>query len=64
MPGLRNEQSKMQIGYVCIKGEKKLYVQCDGVRQYYGTLHGGKANKFLKMIERWDENGGNDGRCD
>ena len=29
-------------------------------RQYYGTLIPNKADKFLKMLQKWDEAGGND----
>ena len=50
----------MEIGYVNIGNQKKLYVQVGNERQYYGTLQANKADKFLKMLEKWDEAGGGD----
>ena len=72
MAGLRNRHADMEIGYVNIGTQKKLYVQVWHKRQYYGTLMSAKADKFLKMLEKWaesvaemmeeklDEAGGND----
>ena len=50
----------MEIGYVNVGGKKQLYVQVGQERQYYGTLMSAKADKFLKMLEKWDEAGGGD----
>ena len=61
MAGLRNKHADMEIGYVNIGTQKKLYVQEGGVKQYYGTLMQDKAGKFLEALKRWDEAGGNDG---
>lgn len=61
MPSLRNTHANMEIGYVTVGTQKKLYVQIGTQRQYYGTLMSGKADRFLRMLEKWDENGGNDG---
>lgn len=60
MPGLRNSNINMEIGYCTAGKQKKLYVQVGHERQYYGTLMSAKADKFLKMLEKWDEAGGND----
>lgn len=60
MAGLRNKHADMEIGYVNIGTQKKLYVQVGHERQYYGTLMSAKADKFLRMLEKWDEAGGND----
>ena len=60
MAGLRNKSANMEIGYVNIGTQKKLYVQVGHERQYYGTLISAKADKFLRMLERWDEAGGGD----
>lgn len=60
MAGLRNKHAGMEIGYVNIGNQKKLYVQVGNERQYYGTLQANKADKFLKMLEKWDEAGGGD----
>lgn len=38
----------------------QLYIQVGKERQYYGTLMYDKADKFLRMLEKWDEAGGND----
>ena len=57
---LKNKAADMEIGYVNSGGQKKLYVQVGNERQYYGTLMASKADKFLKMLEKWDEAGGND----
>jgi hypothetical protein len=51
----------MEIGYTVINGKYQLYVQVGQERQYYGTLIGGKAKKFLKLLEQWDKAGGGDG---
>ena len=61
MAGLRNKHADMEIGYVNVGGKKQLYVQVGQERQYYGTLLSGKADKFMRLLEKWDENGGNDG---
>jgi len=55
MAGLRNKHADMEIGYVNIGTQKKLYVQVGHERQYYGTLMSAKADKFLRMLEKWDE---------
>ena len=60
MAGLRNKHADMEIGYVNIGNQKKLYVQEGNVRQYYGTLMSAKADKFLRMLEKWDKAGGSD----
>ena len=60
MPGLRNSSTNMEIGYCTAGKQKKLYVQIGHERQYYGTLMSAKADKFLKMLEKWDEAGGGD----
>lgn len=60
MAGLKNKSAGMEIGYVNIGTQKKLYVQVGHERKYYGTLMSGKADKFLKMLKKWDEAGGND----
>ena len=60
MADLRNKHAGMKIGYVNIGAQKKLYVQVGHERQYYGTLMSAKADKFLRMLEKWDEAGGND----
>lgn len=61
MAYLKNRHADMEIGYVKVGGKTQLYVQCNGVRQYYGTLIPTKADKFMRLLERWDEAGGNDG---
>ena len=60
MPYLKNSTANMEIGYVNIGAQKKLYVQVGHERQYYGTLMSAKADKFLKMLKKWDEAGGGD----
>ena len=60
MPNLKNKTANMEIGYVNIGSQKKLYVQVGNERQYYGTLIANKADKFLKMLKKWDKAGGND----
>ena len=60
MPNLKNKTANMEIGYVNIGTQKKLYVQVGNERQFYGTLQANKADKFLKMLQKWDEAGGND----
>ena len=60
MAGLKNKSADMEIGYVTIGNQKKLYVQVGKERQYYGTLMSAKADKFLRMLEKWDEAGGGD----
>lgn len=57
MASIKNSNSNMEIGYVNIGTQKKLYVQVGHERQYYGTLMSAKADKFLKMLEKWDEAG-------
>ena len=51
----------MEIGYVMVGRKYQLYEQEGNERQYYGTLIGGKAKKFLKLLEQWDKAGGSDG---
>ena len=60
MPNLRNKAIDMEIGYVNVGTKKQIYIQIGKERQYYGTLIPSKADKFLKMIQKWDEAGGND----
>lgn len=60
MPGLRNSNINMEIGYVGVGKQKKLYIRIGQEMEYYGTLMSGKADKFLKMLQKWDEAGGND----
>lgn len=60
MAKLRNNAGNMEIGYVNVGSQKKLYVQIGNERQYYGTLMSDKADKFLKMLEKWDSLGGAD----
>ena len=60
MASLRNKHADMGIGYVQIGTKTQLYIQVGHERQYYGTLMSGKADKFLRMLEKWDEAGGND----
>ena len=60
MPSLKNSTANMEIGYVQIGTKTQLYIQVGKERQYYGTLKSGKGDKFLKMLQKWDEAGGND----
>ena len=60
MPSLRNNAIDMEIGYVTVGKQTQLYIQVGKERQYYGTIKAGKGDKFLKMIQKWDEAGGND----
>ena len=60
MPNLRNNAIDMEIGYVNVGTKKQIYIQIGKERQYYGTLIPNKADKFLKMLQKWDEAGGND----
>ena len=60
MPNLRNKAIDMEIGYVNVGTKKQIYIQIGKERQYYGTLIPNKADKFLKMLQKWDEAGGND----
>jgi len=60
MAGLRNKHADMEIGYVQIGTKTQLYIQVGNKRQYYGTLMSAKADKFLRMLEKWDEAGGGD----
>lgn len=60
MAKLRNNAGNMEIGYVYLCGKAHLYVQVGQERQYYGTLMSDKADKFLKMLEKWDQLGGGD----
>ena len=60
MPNLRNNAIDMEIGYVNVGTKKQIYIQIGKERQYYGTLIPNKADKFLKMIQKWDEAGDND----
>lgn len=52
MASLRNKHADMEIGYVQIGTKTQLYIQVGRERQYYGTLKPGKADKFLKMIQK------------
>lgn len=60
MPHLRNKHTGMEIGYVSAGKQKKLYIRIGQEMEYYGTLMSGKADKFLKMLKKWDEAGGGD----
>lgn len=60
MASLKNSSANMEIGYVNVGTKKQIYIQIGKERQYYGTLIPNKADKFLKMIQKWDEAGGND----
>lgn len=60
MAGLKNKTANMEIGYVGVGKQKKLYIRIGQEMEYYGTLMSGKADKFLKMLKKWDEAGGND----
>ena len=60
MASLKNSSANMEIGYVQVGTKTQLYIQVGKERQYYGTLMSGKGEKFLKMIKKWDEAGGND----
>ena len=61
MPNLKNKTANMEIGYVGVGEQKKLYIRIGQEMEYYGTLMSGKADKFLKMLKKWDDEGGNDG---
>ena len=50
----------MEIGYVTVGKQTQLYIQVGKERQNYGTLKSGKGEKFLSMLRKWDEAGGND----
>ena len=60
MASLKNKHANMEIGYVQIGTKTQLYIQVGQERQYYGTLKSGKGDKFLKMLQKWDETGGGD----
>ena len=60
MASLKNSNANMEIGYVTVGKQTQLYIQVGQERQYYGTLKSGKGEKFLKMLQKWDEAGGND----
>lgn len=60
MASLRNKRANMEIGYVGVGKQKKLYIRIGQEMEYYGTLMSGKADKFLRMLEKWDEAGGGD----
>ena len=60
MPNLKNKTANMEIGYVGVGKQKKLYIRIGQEMEYYGTLMSGKADKFLKMLKKWDEAGGGD----
>ena len=60
MASLKNSNANMEIGYVQVGTKTQLYIQVGRERQYYGILKSGKGDKFLKMIQKWDEAGGND----
>ena len=60
MASLRNNHIGMEIGYVTVGKQTQLYIQVGKERQYYGTLKSGKGEKFLSMLRKWDEAGGND----
>ena len=60
MASLKNKHADMEIGHVQIGTKTQLYIQVGQERQYYGTLKSGKGDKFLKMLQKWDEAGGGD----
>lgn len=60
MKCLKNSAADMEIGYVYVGGQVKLYIQTGNKRQYYGTLQANKKDKFLEMLRKWDEMGGGD----
>ncbi len=60
MACLKNSAADMEIGYVHVGGKKQLFVQEGNTREYYGVLMSGKADKFLRMLQKWDEAGGGD----
>lgn len=62
MASLRNKHADIEIGYVNVGGKKQLYVQVGQDKQYYGTLMSAKADKFMRLLAKWDEAGGNDGQ--
>ena len=60
MRSLKNTHADMEIGYIYVNGELKLFIQVGKDRKYYGTLHVNKKDEFLEMLQKWDEAGGND----
>ena len=53
---LKNRNADITIGVV----NNRLYVQRGQMREYYGTIIGGKAERLLKLLMEWDRAGGND----
>ena len=60
---LRNTQADMEIGITPIGAFKQpaLYVQEGKQKRVLATFFSKeKADMFMKILERWDENGGSD----
>ena len=55
MRSLKNTHADMEIGYIYVNGELKLFIQVGKDRKYYGTLHVNKKDEFLEMLQKWHE---------
>ena len=53
---LKNRNADITVGVV----NNHLYVQRGQMREYYGTVIVGKAERLLKLLMEWDRAGGND----
>lgn len=63
MACLRNSDLNMEIGVTTFGAFKQpaLYVQEGNQRRLFATfLSKEKADMFMELLERWDENGGSD----
>lgn len=63
MARLRNSDLNMEIGVTTFGAFKQpaLYVQEGNQRRLFATfLSKEKADMFMELLERWDENGGSD----
>jgi hypothetical protein len=63
MARLRNSQADIEIGITAFGAFKQpaLYVQEGNQRRLFATfLSKEKADMFMELLERWDENGGSD----
>ena len=63
MAYLKNSQADLVIGVTSFGafGQPALYVQEGKQRRVIGTFFSKeKADMFLKLLEKWDENGGSD----
>ena len=63
MARLRNSDLNMEIGVTTFGAFKQpaLYVQEGNQRRLFATfLSEAKADMFMELLERWDENGGSD----